>query len=91
MHETFKNVSIFIMFIVSVILSSAAKPYLIKYFSFHHGQTVFTCLWACCMVIFFHLLFYYFGTRQEKTIYFSALFAVLVLGGLVYFRQVALA
>ena len=90
MNETFKNVSIFLMFLAAILVWNAAKQHMYSFFSFDHGPTILLCLWSTCVVIIFHLLYYYFGRTQEKTIYLSTLGTLGVVGALLYYGHIPL-
>lgn len=90
MRETFKNVSVFFVFLAALLLWSQAQAYLNPYFDFDYGRTVLTLLWSVFVVILFHLLYYFLGKSSEKTIYLSTVFTLIVVGGLVYYQKLPL-
>lgn len=90
MRETFKNVSIFIVFITCLLLWDGARGMLADHFDFRGGKTVLTCIWAVCVVIIFHLLYHFLGKSQEKTIYLSTIFMMILVGGMVYYDKLPL-
>jgi hypothetical protein len=88
MHETFKNVSIFIMFVCSIFLWNAAKVGLSRHFRFDYGEQVLLVLWATGIVVLFHLLYYYFGKGPEKVTYICSGFSALLIGGLLHYNVI---
>jgi len=87
MQETFKNVSIFVVFLASLLLWNAARALMAPYFDFSYGHTILLCLWSTCVVIIFHLLYYFLLKTRESTIYLSTLATLLAVGGLIYFQK----
>ncbi|MBN2712450.1 MAG: hypothetical protein JXR97_08490 [Planctomycetes bacterium] len=90
MRETLKNVAVFIVFIVSIILWNSARDFISPNFDFSHGKTVLLCVWSVCVVIIFHLLYHFLGKSSEKIIYLWTLFSLILTGGLVYFDKIPL-
>ncbi len=90
MQETFKNVSIFIVFLASLLLWNAAQAYVRPYFDFRYGGTVLLCLWSTSVIIIFHLLYYFMGRTREATIYLSTVVTLVAVGTLIYLQKLPL-
>jgi magnesium-transporting ATPase (P-type) len=88
MRETFKNVSIFIVFICALLLWGATRRHLAPYFEFKGGVAALMCVWSVCVVIIFHLIYYFMGKLKEYSIYLATVAVLLVVGALVYFGKV---
>jgi predicted membrane protein len=91
MQETFKNVSIFMVFISALIVWNAAKSYIAPHFDFDYGRTVLMCVWSVCVVIIFHLLYHFLGRAGDKNIYLVTVITLVLMGALVYFQKLPLA
>lgn len=90
MHETFKNVSVFVVFVCCMIAGVALREQLKGYFDFEYGKTVLLCLYGIAGIVVFHLLYHFLGKSQEKTIYISTLLTIVTMGGLIYFDRLPL-
>ena len=90
MQETFKNVSIFLVFLASLLLWNEAQTYLRTHFDFAYGDTVLLCLWSTSVIVLFHLLYYFLGKTRESFIYLSTVATLVAVGALVYFDKLAL-
>ena len=91
MQETFKNVAIFIVFLVVLLCWNALRGQLQPYFDFRYGHTVLLCLWSTCVVIIFHLLYYLLGKTREPIVYLSTIVTVVTVGALIHFGKLHLA
>lgn len=91
MQETFKNISIFILFLLCILLWNAAKEeWLVTYFRFSHGRTALLLFWSSCVVAIFHLLYHYIGRGPEKLAYITTLLMLLVVSLMVHLDKVSL-
>lgn len=78
MAQTFKHVSIFIIFLVSAIFLDLLQKQLKGLFHFKFGVTTLMLLWSVTIVIVFNLLFHYFGKWPEKVSYICAVIAIVI-------------
>ncbi len=88
MAQTFKHVSIFIIFLVAAIFLDMLQRQLTGYFDFQFGVTALMLAWSVAIVIVFNLLFHYFGKWPEKVSYIAATIALIVLILLAHFKAI---
>lgn len=72
MNETFRHVSVFIVFLSCAIYLEKLRLHVERYFNFDFGQTVMLLCNATAVVIIFHVLYHYFGRWPEKVAYILA-------------------
>ena len=88
MRQTFKHISIFVIFLVGAIFLDLLQNCLKGSFDFKYGLVLLMLLWSVSIVIVFNLLFHYFGNWPEKVSYICAAIAVILLLLLVEFNAV---
>lgn len=88
MSQTFKHVSIFIIFLVIAVFLDLLQKQVSGYFDFKFGVTVLMLLWSVTIVIVFNLLFHYFGKWPEKVSYICASVAMIILLLLAHFKAI---
>lgn len=88
MRQTFKHISIFIVFLVGAVFLDLLQNALTGYFDFRYGLVVLMLLWSVTIVITFNLLFHYFGNWPEKVSYICAVIAMILLLLLVEFDTI---
>ncbi len=72
MNETFKHVSIFLIFLFSCIYLNLLGRLLSDNFRFDFGDTILMLCQSTAVVILFHVLYHYFGKWPEKVSYICA-------------------
>lgn len=72
MNETFKHVSIFLIFLFCCIYLNELGDLLADNFRFDFGGTVLLLCRSTAVVIMFHVLYHYFGRWPEKVAYICA-------------------
>jgi hypothetical protein len=90
MRETFRNVSIFIVFVMALILWDVARRHMASEFDFRFGRTTLMCLWSVGVLILFHLLYHFLGRAGERVVYLSTVVSAMAMAGLLYFNMIAL-
>ncbi len=86
MNETFKHVSIFIVFLSCAIYLDKLRIFVSGYFNFDFGQTVMLLCDSTAVVILFHVLYHYFGRWPEKVAYILAAVMVALTLILMHFK-----
>ncbi len=87
MNETFRNVSIFIIFVMSLFVWNFVQDLLIPYFKFDYGRSVLMVVGATGVLVIFHLLYYYLSKAPEKIVYLTTLFVVILIGCLLHYHK----
>lgn len=90
MNDTFKHVSIFVVFLTCAIYLDRLRAYVERSFRFDFGETVLLLCWSTAVVIMFHLLYHYFGRWPEKVAYILAFAMVALTITLVRFNVISL-
>lgn len=72
MNETFKHVSVFIVFLSCAIYLDKLRAYVERFFNFDFGDTALLLCNSTAVVILFHVLYHYFGRWPEKVAYILA-------------------
>ena len=72
MNDTFRHVSVFIVFLSCAIYLDKLRAVVEKNFNFDFGDTALLLCNATATVILFHLLYHYFGRWPEKVAYILA-------------------
>ena len=90
MQETFKNVSIFIVFLASLLLWNVAQAYVRPYFAFQYGSTILIYLWTVSVIIIFNLLYYFVSRSGVSAIYLSTVITLVAVGVLIYLQKLPL-
>ena len=78
MNESFKHISIFVIFLCSALYLNKLRKLADRYFEFDFGDTALLFCYSTLTVIVFHLLYHYFGRWPEKVAYIlSSLIVIL--------------
>lgn len=88
MNETFRNVSIFIIFIMSLFLWNAARAELVPYFKFDYGKSVLLVLWSTGVLVLFHVLYHYLSKTSEQVVYICMGLVVVGVGCLLHYNVI---
>jgi hypothetical protein len=69
LHQTLKNVCIFILFLIAVLLWDDARPHLRSIIPRFHRAALTLFLWSTGVVILFHALYVYAGKCGARAVY----------------------
>lgn len=86
MNETFKHVSIFVIFLIGAIFLNILNNEVKSYFDFDFGKTTLLLIWSTSIVVMFHILYHYFKQWPEKVAYITVLVLIALIGGLSHFK-----
>ena len=88
MHQTLKNVCIFFMFLMAVVLLDYLKNRLGRFIRFDYGETTMLLVWAVGYIILFHALYHYLGKQSHTIVYILTSTLGLVFWALVHFHAI---